>query len=141
MKKTTKYCCVMLIGFLCCLEVFSVQAASVDQYIDQAKQYEQKGEYRAAIIQLKNAVQQDDKQSQVRMLLAQAYLKIGDGASAEKELKRAKDLGADSELLMPMLGHAYIQQRKFKEVLNELKPGSDASDKARATLLALQGDL
>ena len=73
----------------------------MDQYLEDAKRLQQKGEYRAAIIQLKNALQNDANQPQVRVMLARSYLKSGDGASAEKELKRARELGAEPSQVLP----------------------------------------
>ena len=140
MIRTAKFWCIRLIGFLCCAAAISVYAADASKYINQAKQYQQKGEYRAAIIQLKNALQQDANQSQARIMLAQSYLKIGGGASAEKELKLAKELGAEPAQVLPLLGQAYIQQQKYKQILDEIKPDEITSPQSRATLLALQGD-
>ena len=140
MKRLKKSRIGIAAALLYCLGVVNVQAASVDQYLQGAKQYQQKGDYRAAIVQLKNALQQDPNQAQARLLLAQSYLKIGDGASAEKELKRAKDLGVKPEQILPLLGQAYLQQRKYKDVLDELKPDKVAAPKIQAALLAIQGD-
>src|SRR3569833_4640758 len=72
-------------------------AAAVDKYLDDAKRYQENGEHRSAIIQFKNALQQDANNRDARMLLAQSYLQIGDGASAEKELQRAQELGASPD--------------------------------------------
>lgn len=126
-------------AMLCSIISLSVYADSVDQYLEDAKNFQQKGQYRSAIIQLKNALQKNANQPQIRLQLAQNYLKIGDGASAEKELKRAKELGAEPSQVLPLLGEAYFQQRKFKEMLAELNAGKEASPKLQATLLGLQG--
>lgn len=129
-----------LAGILCLAGVLTAHAANVDQYIQEAKKYQQKGEHRSAIIQLKNALQKDANQPQVRLMLAQSYLRMGDGASAEKEIRRASELGADKVQVLPVLGQSLMLQRKFKDVLAEIKPGQDADGKDQAALLALQGN-
>lgn len=122
-----------------CLWTLGAHGASVAEYVDQAKQAQQKGDHRAAIIDLKNALQKDGKQPQVRLLLGESYVKMGDGAAAEQELKRARQLGADAAQVLPLLGQAYLQQRKFNEVVSELAPPKDTPPSLKATLLALIG--
>ena len=120
---------------LACLAV--AHAAPIDKYLEDAKAYQGKGEHRAAIIQLKNALQQEGSNREARLLIAQSYLKLGDGASAEKELKRARELGATPQQVLPLLGQAYLQQQKFRQVLDELKADKDAPAALRAELLAV----
>lgn len=140
MKTLLKPWAGIIIAVLCCAGGMNAQATTVDQYIQDAKQYQQKGEYSAAIVQLKNALQKDPKRSQARILLAQSYLKFGNGASAEKELKQAQTLGAEAAQVLPLLAQAYIQQHKYKEVVDKLHPAKLGSPQIQATLLALQGD-
>ena len=117
----------------------AVHAAAVDKYLDDAKRYQEKGEHRAAIIQFKNALQQDANNRDARMLLAQSYLQIGDGASAEKELKRAQELGASPDQVVPLLAKSYLLQAKVRQLLADFQPDKLTSPQARATLLAAQG--
>lgn len=119
--------------------IAAVHAAGADKYLDNAKRYQEKGEHRAAIIELKNALQQDANNRDARFLLAQSYLQIGDGTSAEKELRHAQELGVPAEQVVPLLGQSYLLQRKYRPVIDELKLGNNASPQARAALLAAQG--
>lgn len=43
-------------------------------------------DYRAALIQLKNALQQDHRNLSARVLLGKTYLRLGDGTAAERQL-------------------------------------------------------
>ena len=87
-----------------------VFADDSQKLIGEAKSYLQKGDAKAAVIQLKNALQQNPDNKEARFMLGEVYLKQGDGASAAKELKRAKDLGmADDKVLIP-LGKSYLLQ-------------------------------
>lgn len=116
-----------------------VQAAPVDQYLKDAKAYQQKGDHRAAIIQLKNALQQEAGNREARLLIAQSYIRLGDGATAEKELKRARELGATPDQVLPLLGQAFLQQHKFQQILDELKTDKAASPQLQGAVLSVQG--
>ena len=61
--------------------------------IADARNYQEKGDNNAAIIQLKNALQSNPDNSEARYLLGTIYNKTGDFQSAEKELRKALSLG------------------------------------------------
>lgn len=103
----------------------------------EAKQYQQKGDTKAALIQLKNAVAKSPEDVEARLQLGTLYVETGDAVSAEKELRKAASLGAASERVLPPLARALQAQGKFKETLTELKPELVAKS---APLLALRGD-
>lgn len=103
----------------------------------EAKQYQQKGDQKAALIQLKNAVAKSPEDVEARMALGTLYVETGDPVSAEKELRKAASLGGAAERVLPELARALQMQGKFKEALDELKPELVAKS---APLLALRGD-
>ncbi|WBS03212.1 PEP-CTERM system TPR-repeat protein PrsT [Pseudoduganella sp. SL102] len=108
---------------------------SPEQLIAQARQYESKGDSKAAIIQLKNALQARPDDAAARLALGRLYLKTGDHVSAEKELRRAIDLGSKRADVLPMLAKSLLLLNKPQAVLDET-----ASAPADATLLSLRGD-
>lgn len=110
------------------------------EYVQRAKDFQAKGNAQAAVIELKNALNKNGNNAEARWLLGEAYLDIEEGAQAEKELKRARDLGINPETLMVSLGRAYLLQGRFREALTEIKPGAQASTRARAQILKLHGD-
>lgn len=114
-------------------------SASVQDYVREAKSYQAKGEYRSAVIQLKNALQQQPKHADARLLLGEVYLKMGDGAAAEKELLRAKDLGIDASRYLLPLGRSYLQQGQPKRVLEQIKAQGTVPVEVRADISALRG--
>ena len=59
-------------------------------------------DYATAVITLKNLLQDEPDNVDGRLLLAEVSLAFGDPLAAEKELKRAQDLGADASDHMPM---------------------------------------
>lgn len=108
------------------------------QYIEKAKDNLDKGELRAASIQLKNALQQNRNNAQARRLLGELNLRLGDKASAEKELRRARELGVSDDAVLPPLARALVMQGKH-EALQKLSLRSLTVADAKATVLAAQG--
>jgi len=104
-----------------------------DDLLADARRYRDKGDVRAAIIQLKNAVQQAPDLAEARLLLGQMYVESGDMLSAEKELRRALQAGAPRAVVLPTLGKALLAQGQYEGTLTET---ADATD---APALALRG--
>jgi len=111
-----------------------VSAATIDDYIKDAQSYLEKHDYKAAIIQLKNALQKDASNKTARSLLGQTYLEVGDILSAEKELRKARKVGADPLDWMPWLADVYLAQNKTKELIDELKITESMSQELRADM-------
>ena len=91
-----------------------------------------------AIIQLKNALQQDSGLLAARVLLGKIYLETGTPSAAEKELREAEQLGADRSLTAIPLAKAYLKQHKYAEVISEL-PLEDYPASTHGELLAYHG--
>ena len=109
-----------------------IYGASVDSYIIDAEKYIEKKDFRAAVIQLKNALQKAPDNVDARTRLGKLYLTLGDGPSAEKEFRRGRKHGAKPEDWMSGLADAMLLQRKEKEVLSVffIKPEMAAKLKA-----------
>ena len=103
--------------------------------IADAKQYQQKGDDRAAIIQLKNALQKNPDDAEARYLLGTIYNKIGDLQSAEKELRRALSLGMSPAKVLPDLGQTLLNLGQFQQVLDETKQLSENANSAEISTL------
>lgn len=101
-------------------------SVSDQQQVEKAKEYLAKGDQKSALIELKSALQQNPQNSTARTYLGQLYLKAGNYAAAEKELKNARELGADDNDTLSSLGQALLQLRKLDEVhamqTSHLKP-------------------
>ena len=95
------------------------------------------GDYKAAIIQLKNAVAEDDKNPEARYELGKLYLEQSDLAGAEKEFRHAREAGYEEDAVNPMIARALLGQRDFERVLDEL-PAPAAGDPDTTTLQALR---
>ena len=107
---------------------------------DKASAFLEQGDLRAATIELKNALQKNPNDATARLLLARLYLRIGNGAAAEKEIRSAIDLGAEASLWRLDFVEALIAQGKFDDAVQRLDAAGElpAADEARA--LTLRGD-
>lgn len=110
---------------------------STETLLAEAKQYQQKGDVKAAMIQLKNAVAKSPEDAEARIQLGMLHLEVGDAVSADKELRKARSLGADAGRVLPLLGKSNMLQGRAKELLDDI---SADQAKGSAPLLALRGD-
>lgn len=92
---------------------------SSETLVAQAKQYQQKGDMNAAMIQLKNALQANPDDAEARFMLASAYIENGDGAAAEKEIRRAISLKYPANKTAPVLAQALLAQGQPQKALDE----------------------
>ena len=88
-------------------------------YEDALRSFNEK-EYKAATIQLKNALQLTPNNLPARILLGKTLLRAGNGAAAEKEIRLAQKLGADPSLTLLPLAKALNQQKKYAEVVEQI---------------------
>ncbi|HET9463579.1 MAG TPA: XrtA/PEP-CTERM system TPR-repeat protein PrsT, partial [Thiobacillus sp.] len=95
------------------------------------------GDYKAAMIHLKNAVAEDEKNAEARYELGRLYLDQLDLASAEKEFRRAREAGYAASAVNPLIARALLGQRDYQRLLDEL-PAPPDSDPDAATLQALR---
>jgi len=104
------------------------------ELMTQARQYAARGEAKAAVIQLKNVLQQTPSHGQARLMLGQLYLDIGDVQSAEKELRRAQELQVNPGEVLSLLGKALLLQGQYQKLLDELP-----ADERQPQWLVLRG--
>lgn len=101
-----------------------------------AKAYLAKQDVKAAVIQLRNALQADPNLAEARYLLGMAHFESGDFPSAEKELRRALELGVAADQVVPHLAQAMLQLGDPGKVLKEFGQTSLGTAEAKADLLA-----
>lgn len=99
-----------------------------------ARQAHRSGEDRAAVIHLKNLLQQEPGHAAARRMLGELHLALGDAVSAEKELRRALALGQARRELLPLLIRAMLAHASYQAVLDELQ-----AEPLTATVLAWRG--
>jgi putative PEP-CTERM system TPR-repeat lipoprotein len=91
-----------------------------------AEQYLAKGDFKAAEIELRDAIRQSPDDPVIRARLAQVYLDLGDAASAEREARAARERNGDEVDYLPILADALLRQGKFADVLDLIQPGDRA---------------
>jgi putative PEP-CTERM system TPR-repeat lipoprotein len=104
--------------------------------VAEARQYRQAGDVNAAVIQLKNALQKDPDNRDARRLLGEIYIDQADPVSAEKELRRAMQLGAPSIELVILLGKSVLLQGQYTRLLDEFTSAPDPA--GQPAILALR---
>jgi cellulose synthase operon protein C len=91
-------------------------------YEDALTRYERK-DLPGAVIQLKNAIQADQKMLAAHVLLGKALLGSGDPIGAEVEFDEALRQGVSRAEVLPLLGQAYLAQGKYETLLERVTPG------------------
>lgn len=72
------------------------------------KEYLEKKDAKSAVIQLKNAISRNPQSAEARALLGRALLETGDPVAAAVELRKAQELKAPDEQVLPDLARAML---------------------------------
>ncbi|MEW5879412.1 MAG: XrtA/PEP-CTERM system TPR-repeat protein PrsT [Pseudomonadota bacterium] len=113
---------------------------SPEQLVASAKDYLARGEYNAAVIQLKNALQEAPGDGEARLLLGRALLETRDPVSAEKELRRALEFKQPAEAVLPLLARALMEQGEAAKLVREFSSHRLESRDADAVFRSWLGD-
>lgn len=105
-----------------------------EKFIASAQDYLQRNDAPAAIIQLKNALKARPDSAPARLLMGQALQSTGDVAGAQVEWRKAQDLGAAPEDVMPPLAEALLLQGKNSQVTTDYAGQQLANAQAQARL-------
>lgn len=124
---------------LCVFLATSCKGDSPEALIQSARSYLNQQDLAAAIIQLKNALQQAPDHKEARYLLGIALLRSGDAAAAEIELRKALDLGYAPEAVYPALGRALLAQGEARKAIEQLAGLTLAEPQANAQLRTVVG--
>lgn len=108
-------------------------------FLQRAQQYHEVHDLNAAVIELKNALQQNPESLMARWWLGVIYLEQGDLAGAEKELMRARQLGAPANILVWM-GEVLLLQRQYQRVLSEIPLAPELEAKDLVEVHAIRGE-
>src|SRR5690242_5225998 len=117
-------------------------------FVNSAKAYVAKNDYRSAIIELKNALQKDPDSGEARLLLARSLLETGDPVGAEVEVRKAIALHVPDDQTYPVLAWVLVSKGDFKKLTDEVgahkiddpRAHADVQSALAAAALA-QGDL
>ncbi len=90
-----------------------------DAMLASARDYLAKNDSKAAVIQLKNALQKNPDLPEARYLLGLALFRGGDVVGSETELRKALALKHPPELVVPVLAQAMLAQGQHKKLTDE----------------------
>ena len=90
-----------------------------EDLVRSAQDFLAKNEPQSAIIQLKNALQEDVTLAEARYLLGLALLRAGDAAGSETELRRALTYDYPPEKVFPTLAEAMLAQKQYRKLASE----------------------
>lgn len=110
------------------------------ELIASAREHLQKNDNATAIIELKNALQEQNNLPEARLLLGQALLAHGDPVGAEAELRKARELNHKPDEVSPLLARAWLAQgqaRKVTEAFDQVRLESPQAQAALLTSLAI----
>lgn len=127
-------------GLVAMFVVFTLTACtrSPEDLYERAQEAAAAGDPNAAVVDLKNALQERPNYGPARRLLGEQYLRLGDAASAAKELQRALELGEPERVLRPLLMRAELDGGNAAGVLARMNK-LNAAD-LDSTLWALRGE-
>jgi len=111
---------------------------SAEERLARGQQAYDDGEYRAAAIDARSVLQEEPQNVDGRLLLGRAALRIGDLDSAEKELRRAIELGTDQSTVAVELGRVLLAKQNYQQLLDEITLDSGASDADTIEIRRLQ---
>ena len=99
-----------------------------------AKALMEKRDFASAVVQLKNALQQDPGASEARFLLGKALLETGDAAGALVELRKAEEAQTPDALLAPEMARALLAAGESSMVVQRYEKLSLSDGRAIADL-------
>lgn len=107
-----------------------------ESQISSAKQAIENSEYKKAILELKTALQSKPNDAEGRLLLGKAFLATRQLDNSEIELKKALQVGAPENEVLPALADLLVKKGKFQEVIDLNIPRAGMSSAALASLRA-----
>ncbi|WP_164847002.1 XrtA/PEP-CTERM system TPR-repeat protein PrsT [Neptunomonas marina] len=119
--------------------VSGANQADVANYYEDANRLFYSDDLPGAMIQLKNALQLNPKHLPSLLLSGDILLKEGDAAAAEYTLRQAQEFGADPSLLVINLAESYLQQGKYRALVEDIN-ADDISPTERVPLLGYQAE-
>lgn len=128
----------LVIGLWLSANAFATPEKAASYYEDALRRFE-KEDTAGSIIQLKNAIQQDQKMLAAHLLLGKALLKNGDLKGAEAAFEEALKQGVNrGEIALP-LGQVYLALGRPEAVIDRIHP-SGLSPALQVEVLTMRGN-
>lgn len=111
-----------------------------EEHFQQAQALAGQGDFRAAIIELKTVLQEQADNRDARRLLGEVFIRNGSYPEAEKELRRARELGAPDDQVLPALAKAYVRMGEPEKALDLEIPDAGLSSESLAALHTMRAE-
>lgn len=109
------------------------------EFLEKARALHAKGDDKSAVVEARNALQKNPKNTEARILLATIYLDAGGGKQAQNELEIALQRGANvAQTKLPM-ARAYLLQGNYDGAAKEAAITLSTIGSDRARLMEVEG--
>ena len=125
----------LVVPLLLALALTACSGEKPEAMLASARDYLAKDDLKAAVIQVKNALQENPDLAEARYILAVALLRSGDAVGAETELRKAMALKYPEEKTVPSLAQALLAQGQYKKLIDEMADKDLSQPAAKAELL------
>lgn len=115
----------------------AIQGQSSTRYEEALMRFEA-GDHKAAVVILENLLHHDGDNLPSLVLVGRAYLRLGYAEKAEQALRQARQAGAHPSLVSVPLAKAYLQQGKYRQLVDEL-PATERDPSLRGHMLVMHG--
>lgn len=111
---------------------------SPEDGLQRAEEYKNKGNYKAAIIELKNVLINNPQHSATRLMLGELYLLQRNGHNAATQLRKANESGQGLIDIRSSMGKALLLQKEFDQLLKVVIVEEYDTSDIRLDLLTLR---
>ncbi|MEO7073104.1 MAG: tetratricopeptide repeat protein, partial [Rhodanobacter sp.] len=108
--------------------------------LEAGAKHQANGEYRAAYIEAKKALQSNDKNGDAWLLLGQASLMLGNPKDALSDLEKAKANGVATERWAVPMARTLLVTREYDKLLSSIAVDGPLAPDVKARLDVLRGD-
>lgn len=112
----------LLVLFCCGVLAACKEKPDVQKLQQQASAASAAGDHAAALIHYKSLLQLDPKNLQLRLQVGREHLENAQPDIAEREFRRAFELGATQDEIQPLVSRALFEQRRYDKLLEESEP-------------------
>lgn len=131
-QKTSRFRKAIMVAALASL----MAACGQDPFVA-GNEHMKKGNYPAAVIEFKNALQAKPDSLEARLALADALERVYDTVGAEQHLRKAASGGGDSDALQPRIALLMLDRNELAKVVAEFKDRRLKSPEADSNLRAV----
>lgn len=130
----------IVLAGICALTGCGSSDLTTAEHLERAREFQAKGEVTAVVIELKNVLDKDPGNIDARVLLGQTYLGQGAGGNAEKEFRRAIELGLTQAQVAVPLARAQMFEGQYEKIVDDEFDAALLAEPERTDLFALRGD-